>query len=119
MVYVRGLLFLLLCLFSMFDCVKCDFVIMFEYKFKLNNVLYLGLIYFEYKSYIWIEFINIFIYCLCFLCEGGIVVMYKKEFELFICELNDLDFLCIIGLEIRWLIIWLFFVCIWCLFFIW
>lgn len=100
---VRGIMFLLLCLFSMIVCVKCDIVIIFEYKFKLNNVLYLDLIYFDYNSYIWLEFINIFIYCLCFLGKGGIVVMYKKEFELFICELIDFDFLCIIGLEIRWL----------------
>lgn len=119
-VNVRDIMFLLLCLFSMFDWVKCDIVIILEYKFKLNNVLYLDLIYFDYKIYIWIEFIDIFIYCLYFLGKGGIVIMYKKEFEFFICKIIDFDFLCIIWLDIKWLYdcFWCF-DCIWYLFFIW
>lgn len=102
---VRGIMFFLLCLLNMFDFVKCDIVIIFEYKFKCDNVLYLDFVYFDYFSYVCIEFIgiNIFIQCLCYLGKGGIVIMYKKEFELFICLLIDLDFICIIGIEFKML----------------
>lgn len=60
---VRGIMFFLLCLLNMFDFVKCDIVIIFEYKFKCDNVLYLDFVYFDYFSYVCIEFIgnNIFI----------------------------------------------------------
>lgn len=44
---------------------------------------------------------NTSIQCLCYLGKGGIAIMYKKELELSICLLINLDSTRIIGIELR------------------
>lgn len=90
-----------LCLSSMLDRVKCDIAIISEHKLKPNNASYLGSIHPDYKSYTRTESTNTSTHCSRFLCESGTAVIYKKELELSICELTDMDSSRIIGLEIR------------------
>lgn len=87
----------------MLDLVKCDIAIISEHKLKCDNVSYLDSVHPDYLSYVCIEptGTNTSIQYSRYLGKGGIAIMYRKELELSICWLTDLDSTRIIGIELK------------------
>lgn len=96
---------LFVCLLNFLEYLNCDIVILFEYKFKYSNVNYLDIIYLNYLSFVYFDFeiinvIWVFFY-FCFLGKGGISIMFKKDIEMLIFEIFDIDFFRFIVVELK------------------
>lgn len=102
---VRGIMSSSVCLSNLLEYSNCDIAILSEHKLKHSNANYLDTIHPNYSSFVHLDSetsnaTRVSSYPR-FLGKGGISIMFKKDIEMSISEIPDIDSSRLIAVELK------------------